>query len=127
MEVLVGYHSQHAGEYVGRPSPLGNPFSHKPSRYASVIVPTIEEALANYAVWLDGFLAAEIRGPVAAEFDRLKELLRLNHRITLRCWCSEHVRPVLDPPRCHADIIGRRLLEALGFWPPIRLGQLPLL
>lgn len=131
MLVEVGYFSQHGhGEYVGRPqSPLGNPWSHKPSRYA-LRVETLEQSLALYAEWLAERLrlGALESNQQRAEMDRLKALLRLHDKITLRCWCSVSIRPVLDPPQCHADIIGRRLLEELGCWPVRPLfGQLSLL
>lgn len=131
MIVEVGYVSRHGhGEYVGRPqSPLGNPWSHKPSRYA-LRVESVGRSLALYAEWLAERLRIGALEPnqQRVEMDRLKTLLRLHDKITPRCWCSEAIRPVLDPPQCHADIIGRRLLEELGCWPPIpAIGQLSLL
>lgn len=124
MIVEVGYFSQHHGEYVGRPqSPLGNPWSHKPTRYAEV-VPTLERALALYAEWLRERLrlgALEMNRQ-RAEMDRLKELLRLNRAITLRCWCSQKLRPPKDPPECHADTIAKVLCEELDVSRPVFTG-----
>jgi hypothetical protein len=71
--------------YIGRPSPYGNPFSHKPGTLAKFQVANREEAIARFREW---FLAQpelvararrELRGKV------------------LGCWCK--------PAACHGDVI----------------------
>ena len=115
--IYVGNRRKHGGDcavYVGRPeSPLGNPWSHKPSKYAER-VPSLKLALDNYAIWLSGFLWSEIRGPVREEFDRCKELLRTHGEVHLLCFCVDALRPPVTPPQCHADIIAAMLLREVG-------------
>lgn len=85
------------GEYVGRPSPLGNPYplEHEGER---------EQVVEQFARWLERRLEA---GDVAvkAELNRLYRLALERGEVTLVCWCS--------PRRCHAEVIGRRLKAAL--------------
>ena len=95
--ITVGNKKQGArGIYVGRPSPLGNPF------------PLLREAeratvIRDYGEWL----AEELRdpsSPASREIHRLAELAR-KQDLCLVCWCA--------PKACHADSI-KRTIEAIN-------------
>ena len=72
------------GEYVGRPSPLGNPFAMTSEGQRDAVVDA-------YARWLDKRMKED--GPERAEVERLAASLDG----TLVCWCA--------PARCHASVI----------------------
>ena len=89
------------GEYVGRPSPLGNPFklereSDRESDRESVI--------ERYEVWLREKIRIRDR-LVCDELNRLYKIVRDSGVLELVCWCA--------PKRCHADVIRCVLLEQL--------------
>lgn len=73
--------------YIGRPSPYGNPFSHKADTLARFRVATRDEAVIKYEAWvrsqpeLVARIKRELRGKV------------------LGCWCH--------PKRCHGDILAK--------------------
>lgn len=71
--------------YVGRPSPWGNPFSHKVGTRAQFRVETREEAIAMFREWLRG-------QPELVE--RARRELRGK---VLGCWCK--------PAACHGDVL----------------------
>lgn len=72
------------GEYVGRPSPLGNPFAMRDESQRDAVVDA-------YARWLEARM--QENGPERAEIERLAA----SPDGTLVCWCA--------PLRCHADVI----------------------
>jgi hypothetical protein len=83
----------------GEPGEWGNPFSHRPSRVAGiVVVGSVEEAIARYRHYLWEEISSG-RLPLA----RLAAL----HGKRLGCWCA--------PRGCHGEV-----LEAAAFWA---LGQ----
>lgn len=88
------------GVYVGRPSVLGNPFSHLEGTKALYRCKDRAEAVSRYEEW--------IREQINVDPDITKALKRLykqwtdTGRLTLVCWCSPQV--------CHADIL-KKLLE----------------
>lgn len=84
------------GEYVGRPSPLGNPFRMRnESERARVI--------AKYDAWLRSKIAKGDKR-VCDELNRLYKIAR-DGELVLVCWCA--------PKACHADVIKRVLEEKL--------------
>ena len=72
--------------YIGRPSQLGTPWSHRPSKVPGVvIVPTVEVAIAKFRQF-------------ATRNARIKSLiLALPEDAVLGCWCK--------PGPCHGDVI----------------------
>lgn len=87
-------------EYIGRPNPLGNPFTHKSGTKAQHIVESREVAVASYRT----YILKEIHTgnqAVINEFKRLKELAMAGD-LNLGCWCS--------PQACHGDVV-KDLLE----------------
>jgi hypothetical protein len=89
------------GVYVGRPTPLGNPFRllREENR---------DQVVARYAVWLEEELH---RGnpAVTRALEELYRRLKRQGTLTLLCFCA--------PRRCHAEVIAehlRRRAEAEG-------------
>ena len=80
------------GMYVGRPSPLGNPFAMQGESTRAQVIRDYEDWLAEQL--LDPHSAASI------EIHRLAALAR-KQDIGLVCWCA--------PKACHADIIKRTI------------------
>jgi Domain of unknown function (DUF4326) len=79
------------GVYCGRPSVLGNPFSHKDIP-GTTKVGSREEAIEAYRKWLWMQLKAKNRQVIDA-------LKALNDNSILGCWCS--------PAKCHCSVIER--------------------
>ena len=81
------------GVYVGRPTPLGNPFRLKGEEQR-------EEVVARYATWLEEELRQGNR-EVARALGKLYRKLKRQGTLTLLCFCA--------PKRCHAEVIAERL------------------
>lgn len=85
--------AQRAGVvYCGRPSPLGNPFTHKAGIAGTVLVASREEAIERYRRWLWEKLQARDPKVLAA-------LKALTEESVLGCWCK--------PLGCHCDVLVR--------------------
>ncbi len=87
-------HGAH-GVYVGRPSPLGNPY----------LLYCEEDRMSVIAVY-EGWLIQQLSNPRSAasiEIHRLVTLAR-KHDVCLVCWCA--------PKPCHADVI-KRVMEGI--------------
>jgi uncharacterized protein YeaO (DUF488 family) len=80
------------GEYVGRPSPLGNPFVMKKEADR-------DSVCDEYETWF--YRQIQNRTPaVIAELERLHALAQTKP-VKLICYCA--------PKRCHADTIAKFL------------------
>ena len=87
-------------EYIGRPNPLGNPYTQKHGTKADFIVESREAAVQAY----EEYILAEIKQGNAAvikEFKRLKNLA-LKGDLKIGCWCH--------PKACHGDVV-KKILE----------------
>lgn len=81
--------------YVGRPSPLGNPF--KIGRDGNR-----EQVIEKYRKWLkNNRHTPEVMGEILRI---LVIMLNNNGRVDLSCWCK--------PQACHADVIKEDVLGA---------------
>ena len=78
------------GEYIGRPSPLGNPFPAGP------VHGTRDEVIAKYRAWLTDIWNSGGLNPQMTELFRLADLA-LAGDVTLVCWCA--------PKACHGDVV----------------------
>jgi hypothetical protein len=80
------------GIYIGRPSPLGNPFviGRDGDR---------EEVIRKYRDFLRTAIHNDAR--IKAEFERLQELNKKGDVVVI-CWCA--------PSKCHGDIL-KELIE----------------
>jgi len=90
--------------YVGRGSPLGNPYSHLPGTTAPLRVETREEAIAKYRVWLD--VQIRQRGFASILFCELVKFYKDFGTLKLACWCT--------PKACHAEIIAEMVKKYAG-------------
>lgn len=86
---------------IMRPSPLGNPFSHKHGTLASYQVSTRQEAVAAYKK----HLVSEINLRNPAILKALKNIQQLSEAgsVNLVCCCK--------PLACHGDVI-KELIES---------------
>ena len=91
-------------EYIGRGSPLGNPFSHMDNTKAQHKVESREAAIEAYAKWLLEQIQAGNQ-EVIDEMDRLAHIAMTKGKLILRCYCT--------PKPCHGDVIRKVLLEAI--------------
>ena len=83
------------GEYIGRPTVLGNPFAVTKTQPRKI-------AIERYSIWLNDALKHDYP-PVLEELDRLFSILIKEQSLTLLCWCA--------PEPCHGDIIKEVLLK----------------
>lgn len=95
---VVNKHHKQTGEYIGRGSPLGNPY---PINVA--IGHTRARVIELYKRWLEGQIAAN-NDKVCDELNRLVELTQ-HGELKLQCFCAPHP--------CHGDVIKQVLLKAL--------------
>lgn len=94
---IVNKHHGKSGEYIGRGSPLGNPFviGKDGSR---------EQVIAKYRAWLNEQIMR--KNPVV-----LDELNRLGNKaidekgLALQCFCY--------PKPCHGEVIKEKLVKAM--------------
>lgn len=94
---VVNKHHGKSGEYIGRGSPLGNPFvigKHG----------TREEVIAKYAIWLKEQINAQ-NPTVLEELNRLGNKAIDEKGLSLQCFC--HPKP------CHGEVIKERLIKAI--------------
>jgi hypothetical protein len=82
------------GEYIGRGSPLGNPFK------ITKDCPR-EEAIKQYDDWLMSNLIQGDMDGIGVEFFRLLDIYIKTGSLNLLCFCK--------PSACHGDIIKREL------------------
>lgn len=102
---VVNKHHGVAGEYIGRDSPLGNPFTHQPvGTHAKYVLTTREEAVANYAKWLQEQIHT-MQPSIITELDRLADKA-MREPINLVCFCA--------PKSCHGDVIKEVLIAAIN-------------
>jgi hypothetical protein len=82
------------GEYVGRPSLLGNPFEIGKDG-------TRDEVIVKYDHWFTKQLQSSVQ--LQEKMIQLSNQLEKERSLTLVCWCA--------PRNCHAEIIKKTLLE----------------
>lgn len=88
------------GDYVGRPTPLGNPFEI--GKHG-----TREEVIAKYSEWLDLQMQDYQPNAQQAMIAALVNKARRHGQLTLVCWCA--------PQPCHADVIRDVILDHWRF------------
>lgn len=88
--------------YCGRPSVLGNPYSHiQKETLAKFTVATRDEAIKKHEE--DFYKDIENNPAVRMELMKLIDHLRKHGEINLLCWCA--------PASCHCDTIKVYLLN----------------
>lgn len=86
--------------YIGRGSPLGNPYSHMERSLAQHIVETREESILRYSEWLKDAVRRN-DSSVASELERIYGLHK-EGVVHLVCHC--HPKP------CHGNVLRDMLL-----------------
>ena len=91
--------------YIGRPSILGNPFTHHgvKTNLAKLAFKTREEAIEAYEKYFDTMYGKDDEFTKA--FDEIYEHYKNGEDIYLQCFCK--------PLACHGDIIANKLQKKL--------------
>lgn len=87
---------------VGRPSVLGNKFSHLAHAKNTTKVDTVEQAVSQYKEWLLDTIPKSITVRDALNHIYFKALEAPVH---LACWCKDETKPLASDHICHADVI----------------------
>ena len=100
------------GVYVGRPSPFGNPFPTRRSKFSDRVYP-LEESLKLY----EEHFRENLLG--SREFKELVERYKEEGYLELDCWCTDReIRSSgevkVEECRCHAEIIAFYILSEVG-------------
>lgn len=95
--IIVNKHHGKSGEYIGRGSPLGNPFviGKDGSR---------EQVIAKYRVWLNEQIMRKNQA-VLDELNRLGNKAIDEKGLALQCFCY--------PKPCHGEVIKEKLVKAM--------------
>lgn len=95
--IIVNKHHGKSGEYIGRGSPLGNPFviGKDGSR---------EQVIAKYRVWLNEQIMRK-NSVVLDELNRLGNKAIDEKGLALQCFCY--------PKPCHGEVIKEKLVKAM--------------
>lgn len=96
------------GEFIGRPSPLGNPFRITKSRSRRTAISMYAEYITD-AIMNEGHASVH-HEEIISELNHIFKILIDNQKINLICYCT--------PLECHGDIIKQLLLNKYhaGFW-----------
>ena len=99
------YTSRPNNFYIGRPSILGNPFSHNGVRscFKTLTFKTREEAITAYEKYFDKMYGSDEEFTKA--FDEIYEHYKNGEDIYLQCFCK--------PNACHGDVIADKLQRKL--------------
>lgn len=91
--------------YIGRPSPLSNPFTHNGVRtsLATLSFKTRDEAIEAYKKYFDKMYGSDEEFTKA--FDEIYEHYKNGEDIYLQCFCK--------PKPCHGDYIAEQLQRKL--------------
>lgn len=99
--------------YIGRGSPLGNPYTHLKSKFPDVIhVKTREEAVKNYELTLRAELSLWMY--TGHETPKVKAFIDIMHRlrngipVNLECFCA--------PKLCHGHAIQKLVSEYFHYY-----------
>lgn len=104
IEVVNRHWYKGSAEYIGRPSVLGNRFSHLTQSKGEVKVSTRDQAVDYYEEWLRRQI--NTNPVVTRELKRLYKLWQEQGHLTLSCWCA--------PARCHGDVL-KKILEEKAY------------
>lgn len=82
--------------YIGRPSPLGNPYKMNREEDRATVIELYHRWLWNQIKWSK---EPDLNHSAFNELIRIAKLVKSGKNIRLVCWCS--------PSACHGDIIAR--------------------
>lgn len=96
IQVINKHHGDQGGEYIGRGSPLGNPWPIEGANTRDVVI-------EKYRDWLNQKI--EACGPVVCdELNRLVDIAHQTGALKSKCFCA--------PAACHGDVIKETILTA---------------
>ena len=96
MKIKIGNKKREtSGEYIGRPSPLGNPFFMESEADRNRVC-------EKYETWLNEKISSRDQ-TIMNELDQLLSLSLREEGVILLCWCH--------PKRCHAESIKNALVR----------------
>lgn len=110
---IVGW--EHADvQYIGRPSRLGNPFTHKDGTTAQYKTDTVEEAVNKFHNYLREDYAKH--GLTKAYIDDLVKSYKEGRPIVLVCWCADRcgLKVQQKPWKCHGQVIAHAIIKLAG-------------
>jgi hypothetical protein len=90
--------------YIGRPTPLGNPYTHQLGTTAEIHVGTREEAVLMYRLWLPKQIIGGNKEVIEA-LQNIQQMAEHDDDVYLVCWCA--------PKKCHGEVIRDLILECL--------------
>jgi hypothetical protein len=93
---VINLHAGGTGEYIGRPSILGNP-------YILGVDGTRADCIDKYETYFLDKLENDPK--FRKEFERLVDLARAG-KLSIACWCA--------PQRCHGDVIKKYIEQRLN-------------
>ena len=94
--------------YIGRGSPLGNPFTHKENTKAKFIVDSVESAVEAYRKYLNEAIESKDR-KICDELNRLYKLyFKQGCELNLGCYCKYK-----GDELCHGDVVKEILEKAI--------------
>lgn len=99
-------------EYIGRPSILGNPYTHlEKDTAAKFKVDTVEDAIAGYRYHFYNELNTNtlFRNEVA----RLVRIYQIKGVLYLSCWCKDELKPSKKDHGCHCDVVREFILTTV--------------
>lgn len=91
--------------YIGRGSPLGNPYSHMQGTKADVVVATREAAIEAYERLLRHHIETGTK-PVMAELNKIAHREMDGKNTNLVCFCVPHA--------CHGEVIKKIIMEKIS-------------
>lgn len=97
---------------VGRPSVLGNPYSHLPHAKNTTLTSSVEESVQRYKEWLSNKINTSI-----TVCDALNHIIltgRKHGTVHLACWCKDETKPLPSDHVCHADVIRNVIMTKLS-------------
>jgi len=106
-----------SGIYIGRPSPLGNPYNTKPSSITNQKTVSLQESLKKYRV----YLIKELINKESKSYKIIKTLIQRvkdNKDIQLNCWCCykeyDMDNFIYQDNQCHGQIITEVIYDLIN-------------
>lgn len=100
--------------YVGRPTVLGNPFTHLArSTKADVQVASVTEAVMAYEDYFYNKVDEGTDEPFLEALENIFQAAQAGD-VHLACWCKDELKPYnSDYKICHADVIRNFINDSL--------------
>ena len=87
--------------YIGRPSPIGNPYTHlKSSKAAEFVVDTRDESIESYEQYMNDKINSN-NTEFVSSLNEMIDIYNTYKMLNLVCWCK--------PKTCHGDYIKKYL------------------